>query len=607
MKNKSLFKWLFGAALTVTYLFSCQGQNWGTADIAVDDIKTHVTYLAADELEGRETGTTGEQKAGDYIAEAFSSFGLDPAGENGTYFHSFDAIAGVNPGNKNALSIIVGGETESLRFGEDFTAFGHTENGDFEGEVVFAGFGIQAPDLNYDEYAGIDVKDKIVVAFRHTPVGDDPHSDFFAHSAERRKAITAREQGAKAVIFLTAEADNPEDALAALRYDRTSSRSGVGLAHLKRQAAEKLFEAVGKSLESVHSKLISTKKPNSFEIPNVKINLTTDVQNDERIGRNVAGFLEGSDPALKEEIVIIGAHYDHLGYGGSGSLDVDKGAQIHNGADDNASGTAGLIELAQKLSANRASLKRSHLFIAFSGEELGLLGSKAYVESSPISLENAVAMMNMDMIGRLRDDELVLYGMGTAPIWSTLVDSANQTANSELTLKKNDDGEGPSDFASFYRAKMPVLALFTNVHDDYHKASDDAHLINYEGEKRVLDFAYETLLMLDDAQDRPQFTEVEAPQERPVRAFRVYLGTIPDYGDTDVEGLKLSGVRKGGPAEKAGIKGGDIIVKFGEKEVKNIYDYMYALQTYKPGDQVEIVVLRGEDKISLPTLLVGKE
>lgn len=602
---------VFGGFLFCLIFIGCSAQPQfdpkSTEAITSEDIQYHINYLASDALQGREAGSKGEQQAGNYIANEFKRFGLEPAGKSGSYFHTFEVVAGVKQGKNNTLQFQMDDETITCEADSDFVPVAFSENGSFEGELVFAGYGIEAPDLKYNDYEGLEVKDRIVLALRFSPDGDNPHSRFFNYSALRRKASVARDKGAKAIIFVTGAKNDPEDMLMMLKYDGTAARSGVGAVDITRAIAKKLFEHSDKSLEDVQKQIDDSKKPMSFVLGDAKAMLSTDVRDDRRAARNVAGLLKGNDPELQKEMIVLGAHYDHLGLGGSGSLDSAKYGNIHNGADDNASGTAGLLELAQKLAVEKKNLKRSILFLAFSAEEMGLLGSSAFVKEKIVSLDNAIAMINMDMIGRLKENQLILYGLGTSPDWENIVDEINKLTDFGFELKKNKDGIGPSDHSTFYQAGLPVLALFTGIHSDYHKPSDDADKINSADEARIVQFTYQFVKKLDAIEKRPQFTKVESTERRETRrGFSVYVGTIPDYAETDVEGLKLSGVSTGSPAEKIGLKGGDIITKFGDREIKNIYDYTYALQDFKPGDVVGIVVKRGSEELTFSMTLQGR-
>jgi Zn-dependent M28 family amino/carboxypeptidase len=308
----------------------------------------------------------------------------------------------------------------------------------------------------------------------------------------------------------------------------------------------------------------------------------------------VVGLLKGSDPTLKDEIVVIGAHYDHLGLGGPQSLAPKALGEVHNGADDNASGTAGMLELAQAFADRATDLKRSLLFMAFSGEEEGLLGSNYYVKHPLFPIERTVAMINMDMIGRLQDNKLIVQGVGTSPQWPPLLEEVNK--QKKFDLKTTADGTGPSDHSSFYLKDIPVLFLFTGVHSDYHKPSDDYDKINTEGQARVVRFAYDVVSKIQSLPTRPEFTKTSGSEQMGRRGFRVSLGVMPDYAE-EVEGMKISGLRQGSPAERAGLKAGDIIVRLGSIQIKNIYDYTFALSPLKEGEEVEIEVLRNEQRL----------
>jgi hypothetical protein len=312
---------------------------------------------------------------------------------------------------------------------------------------------------------------------------------------------------------------------------------------------------------------------------------------------NVVGFLPGNDKKLKDEVVIIGAHYDHLGFGGKNALDSSKAT--HYGADDNASGTAGMLELAEYYSNNKKSLKRSMIFIAFSGEEEGLFGSINYTKSPYLPLEKTQAMINMDMIGRLKDSVLIVEGYGSSTYWKELFGKLDTT---KFHMHFKPDGVGPSDHSSFYRKNIPVLFYFTGLHKDYHKASDTRDKINYEGEVEVLKVVKSSIDDIQARKDRIPFSLVPVDTTKKTTGFSAYVGGVPDYG-FDGEGLKISDITPGSPAEKAGLKAEDIVVKFGDKGIKNIYDYSAELSKHKPGDTVEFVVQRGGKNISLSVTL----
>jgi Zn-dependent M28 family amino/carboxypeptidase len=476
------------------------------------------------------------------------------------------------------------------------------------GEVVFAGYGISAPELQFDSYAGADPKGKVVMILRGSPDGDNPHGRFADYTQPgleiQTKTLKAREKGARGVIFVSGENKFSEDRLSRLRHDLNFLDSGIPTVVISREAAASLLASGQTSLADAEAK---SKDPGSaFVVQGETVDFKTDVIKVNGKSANVVGVLPGSDPLLASEYVMIGAHYDHLGLGGPESLAANPEGQIHHGADDNASGTAGVLELARVLASERGRIKRSIMFIAFSGEELGLLGSGAYTRNPIIPLGSTVAMLNMDMIGRLRNGSLFIGGVGTSPVWKPLIEKLNgtlQTASggpvsgsgSRFQLSFGEDGFGPSDHQSFYVRDIPVLFFFTGTHDDYHKPTDTADKINAEGLRQVAEFVREIAFSVANEPQRIAFTKVKTEQRPTGRGFRVYLGTVPNYSDQS-DGMKLDGVRPGSPAEKAGLRAGDIIAKLGKTPIKNVYDYTYALGEIRAGEEVEVLIRRdGKD------------
>jgi Zn-dependent M28 family amino/carboxypeptidase len=542
-------------------------------DPSAEKLQKHVSYLASDELDGRRTGTKGANDAARYIAAEFERLGLEPAHatdsrkinvKSARYLQTFSYIGRVELGKNNVLSL---GSGETLKPGEDWMPLGISPNQklDLTG-VVNAGYGISASELNYNDYKGTYSKTQVAVIQKGTPDGDNPHGRFTTAGQLRFKVAAAQSAGVGALLIISSEDDLKNDALAKLQYDNVGL-AGIPVALISKQVAEKLANAK-------------------------EVKLTTDVV---RVGvpaHNVVGVIEGSDPVLKNESIVIGAHYDHLGRGGEGSL-APRSGEIHHGADDNASGTAGVLELARIFSAQRAKLKRTLVFVAFSGEEEGLLGSNYYVNHPLVPLDKTVAMINMDMIGRMKDRKLVVGGVGTAKEWRQLLTSSNE--GFELTM--NEDGYGPSDHSSFYIKQIPVLFFWTGTHNDYHKPSDTFEKINYNDEARILTLVARIVKDIDSADQRITYTTAKADPPR-TGGFRVYLGTIPNYADSN-DGLLIDGVRDDSPAAKAGLKAGDKIVKIGDRDVKNVYDYTYALGEMKAGQEYVIEALRGGEKITL--------
>jgi len=569
----------------------------GGAAITAEEIRAHVRFLASDELEGREAGTEGAERAARYIASAFRAYGLKPIGDGGTFEQRFSFVARVVPGPMNRLWLRTEAGERAFAFGRDFVPLALSSSGAVEGEGVFVGYGISAPELGRDDYAGGEVGGRIVFVLDGSPDGQDPHGRFREYRAPQRKIATAREKGARAVLFIAAEEKAEDDPLAALRYDPMFGEAGFPVLVLGRAAASEILKAAGKDLAELERALTTAAAPRPVALSGARLALYADVKKEMRQTANVVGLLEGSDPALKDEIILVGAHYDHLGRGGAHSLAPHQVGEVHNGADDNASGVAGMLELAQALAADRASLRRSILFIAFSAEEMGLLGSNHYVKHPLLPLERTIAMLNFDMIGRLRESGLIVYGVGTSPFWPMALERANESVR--LNLRVREDGVGPSDHTSFYLRDIPVLHFFTGVHEDYHKPSDDAERINAEGAQQIISLAYAVVRELDRQPTRPAFVRArEERREAVASGFRVYIGTIPDYAES-TEGVKVAGVRPGSPAEQAGVRPGDIILRVGRREIRNVYDYTYALQELKEGEEVEFVILRGGERLSL--------
>jgi hypothetical protein len=609
-------------------------------------LRQHVTYLASEALEGRRTGTPGADKAAHYIASEFARLGLRHAGQTSrasknktealsAFLYPFPYVAGVELGKKNLFTFSLqrhpssesprtdSAPVVSLLIGDDWMPLGMSANSKLENlSAVVVGFGITASELNHDDYSGKDVAGKIAIARYGTPDGDNPHGRFTRYEDVRWKAIAARNAGAKALVVISKEDSLKEDRIAQLRYDNSAGDAGLPVAVISRKAAARLFsETMGPGLEDVERALEpaavkSDQEAATAMLNRLHINLATDLVRREAAAMNVIGILEGVDPTLKAEAIVIGAHYDHLGRGGAGSLAARDG-EIHHGADDNASGVAGMLELARIFTSQRPKPQRTIIFIAFSGEEEGLLGSNYYVNHPVIPLANTVAMFNMDMIGRLKANKLIIGGVGTAQEWRGLIEEAQKriaTTESlvagtdrlaaiinvfpksfDLTL--TEDGFGPSDHSSFYAKKIPVLFFWTGTHEDYHKPSDTADKINYTDQVRIVwlvaHIAGETI-----KGNRPTYTVAKSESTGRSTGFRVYLGTIPNYGDAN-DGLLLDGVRDDSPAAKAGLKAGDRIVKLAGRDVHNVYDYTYALGEMKAGQEYEVEIVRGGERLKL--------
>ena len=577
------------------------------AQLSSERIAKHIQFLASDKLQGRRAGTASADEAAAYIEKEFRSYGLKPASSAG-FLQPFTFVASVKLGEQNSLQVKSPTGSRSLKIGDEFMPLAFSPSEPVAGEIAFVGFGISAPELGLDSYSGIDPKGKIVMVLRGSPDGDNPHGKFAEFTQPgleiQNKTLKAREKGARAVVFISTEKSFRDDRLSRLRHDLNFLDSGIPTAVVSRDAASSILSGV--SLTDLETK--ASQSQSAFVIKDASVQLKTDVVKINGNSANVVAVLPGSDPQLKSEYIIIGAHYDHLGLGGPESLAGNPEGQIHHGADDNASGTTGLLELARTLAGERGKIKRSIMFIAFSGEELGLLGSGAYTKAPAAPMGTTVAMLNMDMIGRLRNGSLFVGGVGTSPAWKPLIEKLNgaqPTAHaagngpqSRFQLSFGEDGFGPSDHQSFYVRDVPVLFFFTGTHDDYHKPSDTADKINVEGVNQVAGFVRDIAVSVANEPQRIAFTKVKVEQRPTGRGFRVYLGTVPNYSD-QADGLKLDGVRSGSPAEKAGLRAGDVVIKLGKLPIKNVYDYTYALGEMRGGEEVDAVIRRDGKELVL--------
>ncbi len=571
-------------------------------DITTGEIQDHIKYLASDELEGRLAGSKGGKLAAEYIKDQFEQDGLLPF-YDGSYFQNFDFIQTIELGNKNSVNLTYETSHGDLTLNKDFVVAPFSGNANVAGRLAFAGYGISSSKLEYDDFAGLDLKGKIAVIMRYNPEHDSAMSEFDRFSSLRMKASAARDSGAMGVIFVNGYEPNVDDDLIEFKYDRGPQMEEFPVVQVKRNIIDDLLKSEGYSLKNLQEKIDSTKSPNSFVL-DASAALITTVNEVHKQADNVAGYIEGSDPVLKNQYIVVGAHFDHLGWGIEGSMYRGDKPMIHNGADDNASGTSGVLEIAEKVAAHKDQFKRSIVFIAFNAEELGLLGSSFTVSHFPVNIDEVDAMINMDMIGRVdTNNTLTVIGSGTSSLWKDMLERNN---NFDFNLKLDDDGWGGSDHQSFTLKEVPVLFFFSGIHQDYHKPSDDWDKINYSGEKEVLDYVYNILTDIDKLDTKPDYVKVEREAPKGGRGYaKVYVGTIPEFG-YDGEGFKLGGVSEGGPAQKAGLQGGDIMIQFGEKKVANIYDFMYAMNDHKPGDVVKVIVLRDGEKKEFDVTLESK-
>ncbi|MEP6755917.1 MAG: M28 family peptidase [Chthonomonadales bacterium] len=573
-----IFKLLaLSSFFAVGSLSHANGNRFQDATISEETVKRYVTALASEPFGGRASGTNGNVIAAKYVASAFFKVGLKTVGTdlqkdatakpNGSgYFQPFTFNAGSEIGPANKLE----SDNKPLgKIGADFYPSKISRAGDIDAPMLQVNYGIVLLDGSRNDYKDRDVQGKIVMV-QYGADTDDPKSPLNAAASTRAKAMVARDKGAVGLIEVLKKGVRPDSI-----SDDSSADAGLPIIRITQEVAD--------SMSSVF------------------IHMKTDIQKVKKTTANIVGLLEGSDPVLKDEVVVIGAHMDHLGMGGPGSLDPSKTPTIHPGADDNASGTAGVMMLAEYFS-HTTRPKRSILFICFSGEELGLLGSAWYVANPIIPHSKTVAMLNMDMIGRMNDNKLIVAGSGTSTAWNGLLTQVS--SGSKLAITKSDNGFGASDQASFYGAGMPVLFFFTGTHADYHRPSDTADKINFPGEVQVIQYVADCATRIANSDTRPDYVQMAVQKDSGPARFRVSLGSIPDYA-ADVDGVKLSGVREGSAAEKAGLKAGDIVVKFGGKTIHNVQDYTSALTEHKPGDVVAIVVQRGNETVTLSATLAA--
>lgn len=625
---------------------------WADSPVEVERrLARTARYLASDELEGRGLGTPGIRLAGDYIANQFREIGLETEVFHGGPLQRFQITLGAELGDENTCQLRGPSGATPLTIGKDFTPLAIGGDGQFNLPLVFVGYGITAPEFDYDDYANLDVTGQAVMVMRHEPQQHNPHSAFAGnenseHAPFRRKISNAFQHGAAAVVFCTdlveiesrvtqwekriaaaerelaAAADQPAEArtklAAKLEQLRAQlaveqdpvldfSMAGAGgeareipVLHVRRGVVDRMLAAAGRpSLADIERQIDKTLSPQSFDLPDWRIAGRIDIERREVEVRNVVAVLEGAGPQA-DETVVVGAHYDHLGHGGEGSAEPGSTA-IHNGADDNASGVAVLLEVARLLAARDQPLARRVVCAAFTGEERGLLGSAEYARNPPFPLDDTVAMVNFDMVGRLRDNTLIVSGTGTAAEFDDWIDATNQRHGFEIS--RDPGGFGPSDHSTFYAKKIPVLHFFTGAHTDYHRPSDDFEFLNIEGMRRVSRFVAEMIEQIADAPERLTYVEVAQQPLGDARANpRPYFGSIPDFANSG-GGYAITGTGPGSPAAEAGLRGGDVIVQLGEYKIGNLEDFDGALRKHQAGDRVPVIVRRGDEDITLHVTL----
>jgi hypothetical protein len=600
-----LIRGILPAALAVFMTASAVAQV-ASPEAYIEDVK----FLASPELRGRGAGTPESDRAAAYIAKKFAEAGLQPAGENG-YLQPLQVTTGAVMGDENRLTIEARGSQRSLRPGQDYAPINFSSSGTASGQLVFAGYGIDAEEKAYDDYAHLDVEGKIVVVLRYEPpsfTGGPGSRRYTRHANLISKAINARNRGAVAVIIANGYREGSErDELIKFGSVSGPADAGIPMVQVQNEVVESWLEGSGKSLRELQTAINESGAPQSLQLAaDLRAELQVDVERKQADVNNVIGYWPGET----DEYVVIGAHYDHLGLGDESSLAPDHVGEVHPGADDNASGTAGVIALAKAIAA-RGKQRRGTLFMTFAGEEIGLLGSQYWTEHPTKPLEDAVAMLNMDMIGRVDKGKVYVGGAGTAEVFQQLLDEATKDADFEVAASQS--GYGASDHTSFTTKGIPVLFFFSGLHADYHKPSDTWDKINAEAAVEVLDIVDEVAEDLRVSEERPEFIREAAmsgsdphsgapPGSGGGGGYGPYFGSIPDFAEVP-NGVRFADIRPDSPAAKGGLLPGDVMTGFDGKPIKNLYDFTYALRDGRVGQTVAVTVLRGGQALTLSVTL----
>ena len=629
---------------------------------ASDRLLSDIKYLSDDKLEGRGVGTEGLNLAADYVRKGFADAGLNVTAVDGDAFQKFTMVTGSELLEPNTLKFSgPDGKEITLEVGKDFNVCSFGGSGEFTGEIVFGGYAIDAKDVGYHDFEGVDVKGKIVIVMRRNPQQSNAKGKFAVghgisrHASIRQKVSVCSTAGAAAILFVNdAHTTNSEmekaidaanngvvkaarevmklepdadgfadarqklnaalervnsvhgdahtggfDTLMAFGYGGNGSDGATPVMHITQEKCDELLKAaIEKSLEDLEGEIDSDLKPRTQVLKGWTVAGQTSLQRVRTEVKNVIAVLDGEGP-LADETIVVGAHYDHVGMGGEGSL-APGVKEVHNGADDNASGSVALLEVARRLAARPEKLPRRIVFIAFTAEELGLIGSAKYCEKPLFPLDQTIAMFNMDMVGRLEENKLTVFGVGTSPTFSDDVTNFGEAREFKLSLKP--EGFGPSDQSSFYAKKIPVLHFFTGTHSDYHRPGDDWEKINVDGMQRVASLVEDIVVHTAMTQKRPEYVEVVGRADVQRQGSRPYFGSIPDFG-SEGEGYAISGAAPGSPAAQAGMEAGDRIVQMGKHQVRDLNDFDLALRDFAAGDEVDVVVIRNGARVTLKVTL----
>ncbi|MGD0541117.1 MAG: M28 family peptidase [Tepidisphaeraceae bacterium] len=608
------------------------------------DPRDTLPYLASDELQGRGVGLPGLERAAQFIAGEFAADGLRPLPGQPGFFQTFEYTTQTSPGPATAMAI----GSKRLMLDVDYLPMRFSAAGKFAGTAVFVGYGVSAPEAGYDDYAGVDVLGKVVVAMRYEPMDEHgqsrlaPHGDasgWSEHATFSAKAAAAAKHGAVALLIV-----NPPDSEPDLLLPFSGAFAApatIPVLQIKQAVADELLSSGGTpdeqalreevleslkhrvdgplvnerrvpDLNTLRDQINASFRPRSISLFSPIVSGAVQIESLTARVKNVMGVLPGNGP-LADEFVVIGAHYDHLGLGTIGHRFGPVGS-IYHGADDNASGTATVLELARRF-AHAPPPARSIIFICFTAEEEGLIGSQYFVKHPPVPMEKVVAMVNLDMVGRIRDQTLYVGGQGTAADFDAILGHAGM--GSPLRLKSiGRGGLGPSDHMSFAQRRVPVLFLFSGMHTDYHRPTDVANKINYDGIEEVADFTQKVIDGLTKMPHEPYLVDADkdsmhlfgSPNFAPGTGRPVILGVRPDYGSADSRvGVLISGTTPGTPAAAAGMLGGDLLVQFGDQKLENLMDLSQALGRSKPGDKVTVKIIRGSKALSFDVVLAERK
>lgn len=578
----------------------------GSQSITADEYIAHVRRLADEKMQGRGNGSTQLEEAAEYVAGRFKADGLAPAFSD-SYFQPFEITVKTEFAPASKVVVVTDKGETVLDLFTGFLPLGLGEENEISGELVFAGYGIETQNPPYNDFDGIDVKDKVVLLMTHAPrekEGAGQAEDQLALQATlTSKALNARMHGARGVVVVAdpTHTEDEREALPPFKDGGAAEEWGLPVVAVHLTAITPLLQAAGKDLSAIHAAIDRDQKPQSFALPGVHVRMSIAATKTRKTVRNVAAVVRGAS----DEVIVVGAHYDHLGLGEKNSLAPREIGHAHHGADDNASGVAGMLEIAQAFAGTRPP--RTIVFVAFAGEELGLLGSSFFVKNPPVAVDKIAAMVNFDMIGRPKGNKIYINGVGTSPGFKSLVEEAGKAA--ELQLSLSSSGYGSSDQTSFVAKSIPVLFFFSGLHGDYHKPSDTWDKINADAAAKVVKMAHDVVEDLAALTERPTFVRVAEPAQSGGRAggsYSVYFGSVPDMGE-EVKGVKFADVRDGSPAAKAGLRGGDTLIRFDGQEIKNLYDFTYALKAHKPGQTVDVVVIRDGSELTVKVTLEKRE